>query len=248
MTSPNDSQRLERLVVSPFNYASDLRIIQNYCPNLRVIGTQNRVGDLPATSDHDNTPTPGVRTFHVQDNENHWLNEDHGYMDHVMEFMQRNSDTLQDVSFYASFPFNQRFEDVADFDTSNPPLFNRMTSYSQEIDTLQHEIMASMVAQQSPHLKKFELVSTGNEETDVGVFFDELIGRCKLEEAIVRLPCRDELGDAEGIERFIQYHSTIDSQLHTLILPQGLYVSSHALDSLIALPRLKALGFDWLWC
>ncbi|KAJ8652866.1 hypothetical protein O0I10_011466 [Lichtheimia ornata] len=236
---------LERLVASPFYYASDLSIIQNNCPKLKVVGSQNRIGDFPVTSNTDNTPTAGVHTFYVHDYEAHWLDPDHGEMGHVMEFMKRNSHTLQDVSFYTSLPFSGPSDQIGVVDVSNAPLFNRMTSYTQQIYVLQHLRMAKMVAQRSPHLKKFELISASNDDTNAGVFFDDLIGKCKLESVIIRLESFDPLMDMEGIERFIQYHSTIDSQLHTLILPDYVFVSKDALDTLIALPRLKTLGFNW---
>ncbi|CDH54748.1 predicted protein [Lichtheimia corymbifera JMRC:FSU:9682] len=233
---------LEKLAVSPFYYATDLKIIQDNCPKLRVIGSHEN-GDFPATSNPNDMLTAGVRTFYVHDYEAHWLDEDQGDMEHVMEFIKQNSHTLQDITFYTSLPFSGPSDQVGAVDVSNIPQFNRMTSYTQQIYIPQHLRIARMVAQKSPHLKKFELISAFDDDTDAGVFFEDLIGHCKLEVAIVRLACFDPLLDMERIERFIQYHGTIDSQLHTLILPDYGFISTGALDTLIALPRLKTLGF-----
>lgn len=80
---------------------------------------------------------------------------------------------------------------------------------------------------------------------NVGALFDDLIGLCELESAIVKLTIMDPLeDDMGGIERFIQYHNTIDSHLHTLILPQDVRLSNDALDALTTLPQLTTLGLS----
>lgn len=250
---------LERLVISPFYYAGALETIQNNCPKLKVIGSHGS-GDFPAKSNYDNdtTTTDGVRMLYIHDYVTHWLDPDEGEMEYMMEFMQRNCDTLEDVSFYTSFPYSDEEEeqesddedDYADAADSKAFTFTRMTSYKQEkIYVPQHLRIARMVLQKSPHLKKFELVRGGFDDDDpvyvnVGELFDDLIGLCTLESAIIKLASKDPEVDVGGIERFIQYHSTIDSQLHTLILPQNVRLSNDALETLTALPQLKTLGLD----
>ncbi|KAJ8651655.1 hypothetical protein O0I10_012772 [Lichtheimia ornata] len=242
---------LERLVTSPFQYAKDLGIIQDNCPKLEVIGSHGSVG-FPATSNYDDTPTTmvGVRMLYIHDYETRWSDLHQGEIEHVVEFMQQNSDTLQDISFCTTFPYNDEESDghsvVAD---SNAFTFTRMTSYKQqEIYVPEHLCIARMVVQKSPHLKSFELVRGFDHDdlvfVNAGELFDYLVGICTLESAIIKLPNKCTLMYEGGMERFIQYHSRIDTQLHTLILPQYTRLSNDALDALTTLPRLKTLGFD----
>ncbi|KAJ8652862.1 hypothetical protein O0I10_011462 [Lichtheimia ornata] len=93
--------------------------------------------------------------------------------------------------------------------------------------------------------KKLDLYPTYTMNANVGALFDDLIGLCELESAIVKLTIMDPLeDDMGGIERFIQYHNTIDSHLHTLILPQDVRLSNDALDALTTLPQLTTLGLS----
>ncbi|KAJ8651658.1 hypothetical protein O0I10_012775 [Lichtheimia ornata] len=240
---------LEKLVISPFYYAGALSTIQRNCPKLKIIGSHGDGGFLATTND-DDTPTTtmdGVRMLYLHDYVTHWLDPYEGEMDYVMEFMQQNSHTLQDVSFYTSFPYSDEPPIVAN---SHAVTFPQMTSYKQQkIYVPQHLRIAKMVVQKSPHLKHFELVRGGFDDDDkiyvnVGELFDDLIGLSTLKSAIIKLASNDPMLDKESVERFIQYHSTIDSQLHTLILPQNMRLSNDALDTLTALPQLKTLGLD----
>lgn len=239
---------LERLMASPFYYAKDLRIIQNNCPKLSVIGSHDGLG-FPKC-DHklplDDPTTLGVRTFYVKGlDEDYSRDQDLGNWEHVMEFMQRNRHTLQDVHFSTWLPFNEQPRHAAVTANRNAGTLNRVTSYTQQIQLQEHLRMARMVAQKSPHLKTFDLSSRYRFlANDVGALFDDLASHCELESVIVKLESNDPLMDMGGIERFIQHHSRIDSQLHTLILPYNARLSNDALDTLTALPQLKTLGFS----
>lgn len=153
---------LERFMVTPFYYAGDLRIIQSNCPKLRVIGNSSQDCDdddddcTPPSSDDSTTIAVGVRSFLIKD-DGHWLDEDHGVVDDVMEFMKRNSHTLQDICFYGSLPIGGEQQQHLDHGSDSNALttFNRMTSYTQQIRHQQHLRMASMVARNSPHLKSW---------------------------------------------------------------------------------------------
>lgn len=242
---------LEKLMVSPFHYTRALGIIQDNCPKLKVIGNHG-IDDFPARSEYDDTSSAvGVRVLYVNSYITDWVDLDQGETEHMVEFMQRNSGTLEEVLFYAPFPYNGQQGDshpAASAD-SNDFTFSRMTNFTQrEICGPQHLHIPRLVAQKSPHLKKFELLrgdfngDEGPVYVNVGELFDDLIGLYTLESAIVKLTSKDPTVDVGGIERFIQYHSRIDSQLHTLLLPQNVRLSSDALDSLAALPQLKTLG------
>ncbi|CDH54737.1 predicted protein [Lichtheimia corymbifera JMRC:FSU:9682] len=194
----------------------------------------------------DNSTALGVRTFYVKGHkEDYWMGQDHGNSEHVMEFMKRNSHTLQDIHFSTSLPFNGLPDHAAATADSNVAFtFNRVTSYTQQIDHQQHLCIARMIARNSPHLKTFELSASPHFlADDVGELFHDLSVHCELESAIVRLNSRDPLLEVGGTERFIHHHGTIDLQLHILILPQNVRLSNDALDTLTALPRLRTLGF-----
>ncbi|KAI7878395.1 hypothetical protein K492DRAFT_179894 [Lichtheimia hyalospora FSU 10163] len=245
----------------PFEESNDLKVVQDNCPNLKMIGCndqENWYDRVPYITSNDQDPndTIGVHTLYVDYDE---TNMPDFKVKGVIHFLIRNRHTLQDIYFWSPLGCSDTKED----DPSNTPIlshaiqattynnhddrFDQMTSYSQYIYHQNCMLMARWVARKSPHLKKVELEESYhisvNIEIDIGAFFDDLIGLCDLETLKVSLNL-DVSMDMGSIERFIQYHSTFDSQLHTLILPKNTRLSMDALDVLATLPRLQTLSIS----
>ncbi|KAI7878396.1 hypothetical protein K492DRAFT_209002 [Lichtheimia hyalospora FSU 10163] len=250
---------LEVFVANPFYYSENLKVVQDHCPNLKLIGCNDYDRyhhETTISSDNDDDGTAGVHTFVID------YDEEFGkpfHAKHVMNFMIRNRHTLQNIHFWPP-----GCGDVEENDPSDTPIlshaiqatandnhddqFNQMTRYTQYISHQDDILMARWAARKSPHLKEVELVENDyngvNIEIDIGAFFDDLIGLCDLETLKISLNL-DVSMDMGSIERFIQYHSTFDSQLHTLVLPKNTRLSMEALDALATLPRLKHLSIHF---
>ena len=238
---------LESFLMNPVLTSMDLETAQDNCPKLKFIeynGAASCSDVLATTANDDSTYDKedsndiiGVHTLYFD--HSNWssfsINEDDVAIEikDIMGFMIRNSHTLQDVRIRTPLPYGNMEETI---DTTvetlmidysilsgvnyhdRVPLFNQMTSYSQEIHDQESILMARWVARKSPHLKKMILHGWIGQHIDTNALFDDLIGLCELEDLQIDLR-GDASMDMCGIERFIQYHHNFDSQLHTLAIP-----------------------------
>ncbi|KAI7875022.1 hypothetical protein K492DRAFT_211184 [Lichtheimia hyalospora FSU 10163] len=260
---------LESFLMNPVLTSTDLETAQDNCPKLKFIeynGTATCSDVLTTTANdgsthdkEDSNDIIGVHTFYF-DHRN-WdsfsINEDDVAIEikDIMSFMIRNSHTLQDVRIRTPLPYGN-IEETLDTAVETlmidhliqsgvdyhdcVPLFSQMTSYSQEIHDQEGILMARWVARKSPHLKNMILHGWTGQHIDTSALFDDLIGLCELENLQIDLR-GDHSMDMGGIERFIQYHHTFDSQLHTLALPLNARLSNNVSDMLATLPRLESL-------
>ena len=246
----------------PFVESKDLMRLQDNCPRLKVIGCNDYCGwhgYVPTiTANDDQGPqdaTFGVHILYV------------GYYEttgfyikdkDLMDSMIRNRHTLQDVYFCAPLSC----VDTEENDPSNTSIlshaiqaaandkhddrFNEMARYEQCIYHRHSLLMARWVARKAPHLKEMELVQKSDDnfdfqQVDTSALFDDLIGLYELDTVKISL---DTSADMSGIERFIRYHSTYDSQLHTLTLPKNTRLSIDTLELLATLSRLENLSIS----
>ncbi|KAJ8652860.1 hypothetical protein O0I10_011460 [Lichtheimia ornata] len=251
---------LEVFAANPVYDFKDVKILQDNCPNLKVVicnDDDDSYFYLPTatttTSDHGDGDRVGVHTFYVDCDE---ANDFFVDLEDLVDFMRRNSHTLQHVYFYIPVPRGRMRHDDNDNDTydtsilahaiqgAGDPLFTKMTTYTQYLIDPKDMLMARWVARGSPHLTKME-ISMDDTEVDTSVLFDDLVGRCELESLTFGLNGNPTTMDMGGIERFIHYHGSIDSLLHTLSLPKHIRLSNDALDALTTLPRLATLSISW---
>ncbi|CDH54732.1 predicted protein [Lichtheimia corymbifera JMRC:FSU:9682] len=256
---------LEVLVANAFYDTEDLKILQDNCPNLKVVGYNDPKASyfyVPTTTttttrsqNHgDQQDCIGVHTFYV---DRHELNVFEVDLNDIMDFMRRNKNALQHVYFYTPL------RDEGEVDNSIPILnlnravqaaddgarFNSMATFVNTILDDSDMPLTRWIAQRSLGLKEIKLLRDmiyGRREVDTSALFDDLIGRCGLESVIIQLH-GDPTMDTEGAERFIRYHGTVDSPLHTLTLPNHTRLSKDALDTLTKLPRLENLSISWPW-
>lgn len=252
---------LEVFMVSPFMFTTDLNIVQDNCPNLKILGcnissTQYdrdflHLGATGSSAEH-TAALDGVHTLYL----NHIVTIGLlGSTKDILDFMTRNSHSLQRIHISAPLPDDPEAEARQVIDTYQQmtnadnvvPQFQRLTRYLQDIYGPEENLMTEWVVKRSPYLKELELVDTRSAYFSHyvldGGFFDILIGLHDLEmiNCFLRVDSAIEVG---GLERFIQYHKTIDSQLHTLVIPKHARLSNDALDALTTLERLEVLGFS----
>lgn len=249
---------LEALVAHPLYDLKDLMILQDNCPNLKLVGCNDHVNDyfyVPATttSNHDDDLV-GVHTFYIEYDEMDRFDAE--YIEYVMAFMKRNSHSLRHFYFYIPLPSGHIRDDDNTLNLMHAiqtaggvsnPLFNSMTTYSQSIFGHEDMLMARWVARGSPHLKEMTLLYKMRQQDDIfgtTELFDDLIGLCELESLIIHL-VGVPAADMGGLERLILYHGSFDSLLHTLTLPKHIRLSKDALDVLTTLPRLGNLSISW---
>ncbi|CDH54746.1 predicted protein [Lichtheimia corymbifera JMRC:FSU:9682] len=251
---------LHVFAADPFYHFKDVKLLQDNCPNLKVIGCNDYDGSyiyIPTTttSSHDGDDNDvGVHTFFI---DHDGANDFFVHLEDLMDFMRRNSHTLQHVYFYIPLPSGRLGGDDNDddaYDTTvldhaiqatGVPLFTKMTTYTQYVIEPRDILMARWVARESPHLTKMEISMYDAGELDTSALFDDLIGRCELESIILEVNGNPTTMDMGGIERFIRYHGTFDSLLHTLILPNHIRLCKDALEALTTLPRLENLSISW---
>ncbi|KAI7878397.1 hypothetical protein K492DRAFT_179897 [Lichtheimia hyalospora FSU 10163] len=253
---------LEIFVVEPFYHSKDLKVVQDNCPNLKVIGCNDDRGwhgyvltfITTTTENDDPNDIAGVHTLYIDQYDRNWIFDN---VKNVMDFMTRNRHTLQEIYFWADLAYN----DTENNDPSATPIldhpihtarndhhgarFTQMTSYTQHIYRQESLLMARWVARNSPHLTDMELeegeADSDDFQVDTSALFDDLLGLCELDTVKISLD-QDTSADMGGIERFIRYHSTFDSQLHTLTLPKNTRLSIDTLDVLASLSYLKNLS------
>ncbi|KAI7878402.1 hypothetical protein K492DRAFT_238588 [Lichtheimia hyalospora FSU 10163] len=243
---------LQVFVANPFHESKDLKVVQDNCPNLKVLGCNDHVTDYGYVSSLTNHGADriGVHTLYIDNYELNWFFVN---KNEIIDFMIRNHHTLQHIFFYSPLIY-----DLVQ-DNNDPPgfsheiqvdsggdsyLFGQMTNYEQYIYSQQALLMARWIIQKSPHLKKLELTRCDTNAIDMSALFDDLIGLCELESVVIDLN-GDPSMDMGSIERFIQYQRTIDSHLHTLTLPKNTRLSNGALDVLATLPRLENLSIHF---
>ncbi|KAI7878399.1 hypothetical protein K492DRAFT_209006 [Lichtheimia hyalospora FSU 10163] len=259
---PEITKRLPALQVfsaNPLYYSEHLKVVQDNCPYLKVLGFNDHrewYGYVPTISSGDDHNTAGVHTLYIDYYDMNWLLI---RIKDIMNFMIRNRHTMRDIYFNCPLPCPATEEN----DPSGTPIlshaihatdddnyddrFNQMANYTQEIGDQNHLLMARWVARKSPHLKQMELEwmpETPDVDIDTSALFDDLIGLCELESVTINL-ATDSSMDMGGIERFIQYHSTFDSHLHTFTLPNDIRLHHDTLNLLATLPRLKHLSIGF---
>ncbi|CDH54735.1 predicted protein [Lichtheimia corymbifera JMRC:FSU:9682] len=250
---------LEVLAAHAFYDTKDLKIIQDNCPNLKVIGYNDHEGSyfyVPTTTttttrsqDHVDQQDLGVHTFYIDRHELNYFEVD---LNDIMDFMRRNCHTLQHAYFYIdlgggdnSIPTLNRAIQAAD----DGALFKSMTTFVNYIFDDSDMLLTRWIAQRSPGLKEIQLLRNtrfARSAVDTSALFDDLIGYCELESVIIQLH-GDPTMDTGGAERFIRYHGTFDSLLHTITLPNHTRLSKDALHVLTTLPRLENLSISWPW-
>ncbi|KAJ8654719.1 hypothetical protein O0I10_009610 [Lichtheimia ornata] len=246
---------LELFATSRFHDTKDLKILHDNCPSLKVVGCNDdglSFGYAPKTttttttaqSHDDQQDCFGVRIFFIECNYRGIYSMD---LKDIMDFMRRNSHTLQQVWFHdidlvgGDTPILNRAIQVAD------DVFKSLTTFTCRIYGQVDILFTRWIARESPHLKELKLMrdcDRSQDPTDSSALFDDLIGRCELESVIFEL-YGDPTTDMGSVERFIQYHSTFDSQLHTLTLPKHTRLSKDALHALSKLPQLEKLSISW---
>ncbi|KAJ8651659.1 hypothetical protein O0I10_012776 [Lichtheimia ornata] len=250
---------LEVFAANPIEYTKDLKTIQDNCPYVKVLGINDHETSyfyLPSTitrttSKHDDDRVGGVHTLYIDrfDTTTFYSN-----IREVMDFMRRNNHTLQHVYFY--YPLGGRGGKNASIlnhaiqaadGGGGAPYFKSMTTFTNCICDYDDILLTRWIVRESPHLKELELMryaaySAG--PADTSALFDDLIGRCELESVVFDLKA-DPAMDMGGVERFIQYHGTFDSPLHTLTLPKHTRLSKDALEVLTRLPQLEKLNISW---
>ena len=235
---------LEIFVTYPFYHSRDVKVLQDNCPNLKIIACNdyNRYLRDISTTNHDDTSHIGVHTVHIGFNDEFTVDSKD-----LTEFMIRNSHSIQHLVFHASSPYihddHRIYRTRIPNHAIQPVCLSRMTTYSQRIYGEHDMLLTRWIASKSPHLKKLALNRYIAEDIDTSGLFDDLVGCCALETLTIPLSQLASM-DMTGIERFIRYHSTIDSQLHTLTLPEKTRLSNDALDALATLPRLENLSIE----
>ena len=241
---------LELFVMNPFYHSKDLTVVQDNCPNLKVLGCNDSryYSDygLTSSSDQDSTDSIGVHTFEVDCHQGYRPNFN---IKDMMDFMTQNRHTLRHTSLCIPLRWSRRIDsDVSGAHmlhhavqnvSAGDSLFKQMTHYTQKIDNQDDVLMARWIARTSPYLKEMILKKGYIITMDTNALFDDLIGLCELEMLKIDLYHGSLTG---SIERFIRYHSTFDSQLHTLTLPTYTRLSMDALELLATLPRLENLS------
>ncbi|CDH54726.1 predicted protein [Lichtheimia corymbifera JMRC:FSU:9682] len=241
---------LEVFSANPIYDSNDLKILQDNCPNLKVIGCNDYDAScfhVPTTSTSITTRGHqhyiGVHTVYIDRHESNHFQVD---IRDIVNFMKRNSHTLQHVYFYV--PVGGSADDVAIFNhAGDGALFNSVTSLINCMNDHDDMLLPRWIARESPHLKEIKISKSESSHLhgiDTGALFDDLIGHCELESVTFQLH-GDPTMDTGGVERFIQYHGTFDSLLHTLILPKHTHLSKDALEALTKLPRLENLSISW---
>ncbi|KAJ8652863.1 hypothetical protein O0I10_011463 [Lichtheimia ornata] len=249
---------LEVFVANPFYETEDLKILQDNCPNLKVVGCNDYDASyfyVPTTTTTtrrsqnygDQQDCIGVHTFYVDCYEYVYWTVD---LKDVMDFMRRNSHTLQHVYFYIDLGGGDDNVPILNhvIQAADGALFKSMTTFVNCIGDYSDILLTRWVVRESPHLKEIKLILSRcyrPHEIDTSALFDDLIGHCELESVIFELHGNPTTMDMEGAERFIRYHVTFDSLLHTLTLPKHTRLSKDALDVLARLPRLRNLSFCW---
>ncbi|CDH54725.1 predicted protein [Lichtheimia corymbifera JMRC:FSU:9682] len=241
---------LEVFAANPIYDTRDLKILQDNCPNLKAIGCNDYDCSyfyVPTSSTSTTTRGHqhyiGVHTVYIDCYE---LNNFQVDIRDIVDFMKRNSHTLQHVYFYTLVGGSA--DDEAIFNHADDgALFNSMTTLINCIHDHDDILLTRWIARESPHLMEIGLSnheSYAPNAVDTSALFDDLIGRCELESAIVDL-YGDPTMDTGSIERFIQYHGTFDSPLHTLTLPNHTRLSKDALEALTKLRGLENLSISW---
>ncbi|KAI7878400.1 hypothetical protein K492DRAFT_218130 [Lichtheimia hyalospora FSU 10163] len=255
---PEITKRLPALqvfVVNPSYESEDLKIVQDNCPNLKVIGLNDHrswYGYVPSSMNHGDDRI-GVHTLYINNYDLNWFSVN---IKDIIECMKRNHHTLQHTLIYCVLPYNvvQDGNDTSELDHAiqvdsggDSYLFGQMTNYEQYIDDQQALLMARWVIGKSPRLKKLKLTGCygGTGTIDMGALFDDLTGLCELESITIDDVNADPSMDMGSIERFIQYQRTIDLHLHTLTLPKNTQLSNGVLEVLATLPRLENLGIHF---
>ncbi|KAJ8651656.1 hypothetical protein O0I10_012773 [Lichtheimia ornata] len=249
---------LEVLAAHAFYDTKDLNTLQDNCPNLKIVAYNDHEASyfyVPPTTttatrskNHgDQQDCIGVHTFYVNCHEMNYFDVD---LEDIMDFIRRNSHTLQHVYFYvelvggsaSSVPtLNHAIQ------ADDGVLFKSVTTFVNYIHDYGDMLLTRWIARRSPHLKDIKLLRNRRcapNAVDTSALFDDLIGHCELESVIVDLH-GDPTTDTGGAERFIRYLGTFDSPLHTLTLPNHTRLSKDALDVLITLPRLENLSICW---